>query len=118
MGVLAAKHDQEFAPDLRDSVECVVVQTLAETPRVNVGWVTAGCCENFRIDSGSEREMTTDAEPHSPDLAGAFRMRLQIAQGSLGVGIVAGEFFVDFIRVARSAPAWSYGSTVPGSSSS
>ena len=48
--------------------------------------------------------MTTDAEPHSPDLAGAFRMRLQIAQCSLGVGIVAEEFFVDFVRIASIRP--------------
>src|ERR1700745_4435390 len=40
VGVLAAKHDQEFAPDSRGSVERAVRQHFAETPRVNVGWVT------------------------------------------------------------------------------
>jgi hypothetical protein len=44
--------------------------------------------------------VSTDAETHRADFAGTFRMRLQIAQCSLGIGIVAGEFFVDFVRVA------------------
>src|ERR1700756_5010981 len=43
--------------------------------------------------------MSTDAETHGTNFAGTFRMRSQIAQCSLGIGIVAGEFFVDFVRV-------------------
>jgi hypothetical protein len=34
--VLPAKHDQEFAPDLRDSIERVVVQAFAQTPLVDL----------------------------------------------------------------------------------
>src|ERR1700730_3168688 len=49
MRVLPAKHDQEFAPDLRDSIERVVVQAFTQTALVDVGRVTAGCCEHFWI---------------------------------------------------------------------
>src|SRR3982074_2664809 len=48
--VLPTKHDQEFAPDLRDSIERVIVQAFAQTPLVDVGRVTAGCCEHFGVD--------------------------------------------------------------------
>ena len=48
--ILPAKHDQEFTPDLRDSIERVVAQAFAQTPLVDVGRVTAGCCEHFGVD--------------------------------------------------------------------
>jgi hypothetical protein len=39
--VLPAKHEQEFAPDLRDSIERVVVQSFAQAPLVDVGRIAA-----------------------------------------------------------------------------
>jgi hypothetical protein len=43
--------------------------------------------------------VSANAESHGANIAGAFGMRLQVTQRSLGVRIVAGQFFIDFVCV-------------------
>jgi hypothetical protein len=71
---------------------------------VDVGRITTGRRQHLGVGRRSEGKVSTDTEAHRADLAGTFRMRFQIAQRSLCVGIVAGEFFVDFVRVASIRP--------------
>ena len=49
MRVLPAKHDQQFGPDLRDSIQRVVGQAFSKTPLMDVGRVTAGRREHFGV---------------------------------------------------------------------
>jgi hypothetical protein len=72
--ILSAKHDQEFALDLRDSIERVIVQAFAQTSLVDVGRIAAGRCEDLGVGRGSEGKVSTDAETHRADLSGAFRV--------------------------------------------
>ena len=72
--ILSAKHNQEFALDLRDSIERVIVQAFAQTSLVDVGRIAAGRREDLGVGRGSEGKVSTDTETHGADLSGAFRM--------------------------------------------
>src|SRR5271155_4860367 len=47
--ILTAKHNQQFAADLRNSIQRIILEPFPETSFVNVSRITASRCKHFPV---------------------------------------------------------------------
>ena len=91
MRVLPAPDQEEFAPDLADPGEGVVLHSLAEPALVDVGGVKAHAGQDLRIHGGAKGEVPADADAQRAEPAGAVGMGPQEGEDGARIGVVAGE---------------------------
>lgn len=89
--VLPAPDHHHLAAHFRHAVEGVILHALAEAAFMDIRGVETNSSLNIGIQGRPEREMTTDADAHDAEIAGAMGIGEQGVQGAAGVGVVTGE---------------------------
>ncbi len=67
---------------------------------MDVGGVEAGSGYDVGVHGGAEGEVTTDADAHGSEFAGAVRARGEMIENGAGIGVVGGDRLVGFEEVA------------------
>src|SRR5271154_3935988 len=67
---------------------------------MNVSRVTAGRCQHLGVHRRTKGQMASNTKADDAKLAGALRVRLQIAERGPRVIIVTGQLLADFVGIA------------------
>lgn len=98
--ILAAPDHEEFALDLAEAVEAVVVHALREAALMDVGGVETNGGEHGGIHGGAKCEVSADADAEGAEAAGAGWVLREIGQGGAGIGVVVSERLGGFEGIA------------------